>query len=69
MANIAGGMMEPFVGQTDLKFNVMALLACIGDEDKALLAADEAVQLLESAYTNKDVQDLIGAGILMYAAY
>jgi len=32
--------MEPF---GVLKFDPLALLVCIGDEDKALLAADEAV--------------------------
>jgi hypothetical protein len=41
MFEITQGLMKPF----DLKkVNIPALLACIGDEDKALLAADAAVQ-------------------------
>jgi len=59
-------MMEPF---GVVKFDPLALLVCIGDEDKALLAADEAVQELELAYQNKDIGDLIGGAILMFAAY
>jgi len=66
MAQIAGGMMEPF---GIVKFDPLALLVCIGDEDKALLAADEAVQEFELAYQNKDIGDLVGGAILMFAAY
>jgi len=52
MAQIAGGMMEPF---GVVKFDPLALLVCIGDEDKALLAADEAVQEFEIAYKEKSI--------------
>jgi len=46
MSEIMGGVLESY----GLKFDPLALLVCIGDEDKALLAADEAVQMFEEAY-------------------
>jgi hypothetical protein len=66
MAKIAGGMMEPF---GLVKFDPLALLVCIGDEDEALLALDEAVQEFEIAYKEKSIGDLIGGAILTFAAY
>jgi hypothetical protein len=51
VAQIMGGMMK----QYGLKINIPALLACIGDEDKALIFADEGVQILEEAYETKNI--------------
>merc|ERR1712167_12223 len=49
--------------------NIAALLACIGEEDKALLIADAAVQSLEEAYEKKDIEEAVGGVIALYAAY
>jgi hypothetical protein len=40
VAEMAAGMMSQFSLE---KINIPALLACIGDEDKALLVADEGI--------------------------
>jgi len=49
--------------------NIGALLACIGEEDKAALVADAAVQSLEQAYKDKSVEEAVGGVIALYAAY
>ena len=51
------------------KFNLEALLACIGEEDKAALAFDAAFQQLEQAYADKNLEEVIPAVILTIAAY
>ena len=65
VASIIQGMTKPFGGD----FNIQALLVCIGDEDKALLAADAAYQALEDAISTKQYVEIIPAGILLFAAY
>merc|ERR1712167_96023 len=59
------GMTEAF----GLKIDIGALLACIGEEDKALLSADAAVQQFEQAYKDKNVEEAVGGAILLFAAY
>merc|ERR1719281_1079457 len=49
--------------------NIAALLACIGEEDKAALALDAAVQAFEQAYADKSVEEAVGGAIALYAAY
>jgi hypothetical protein len=49
--------------------NIAALLACIGDEDKAALIADEAIQTFEDAYKTKNIEEAVGGAIAIYAAY
>jgi len=49
--------------------NIAALLACIGEEDKAALIADEAIQTLEDAYKTKNIEEAVGGAIAIYAAY
>lgn len=49
--------------------NIGALLACIGEEDKAALALDAAVQTFEQAYADKNIEEAIGGAIALYAAY
>lgn len=64
-SEFVGGLTQAY----GLKIDIGALLACIGEEDKAALAADEAVQQFEAAYKNKDWQDALGGAILLVAAY
>jgi hypothetical protein len=49
--------------------NIAALLACIGEEDKAALVLDAAVQTLEDAYKTKNYEEAVGGAIAIYAAY
>lgn len=52
-------MLKAFGG----KFDLLALLECIGDEDKSLLMFDVAVQQFQAAYKEKNPQDAI-AGVI-----
>lgn len=49
--------------------NIAALLACIGEEDKAALVLDAAVQTFEQAYADHSVEEAVGGAIALYAAY
>lgn len=51
------------------KFNLEALLACIGEEDKAALALDAAFQILEEAYDDKNVIEAFAAVFFAFGAY
>merc|ERR1711990_1396262 len=49
--------------------NIAALLACVGEEDKAALMVDAAVQSFEDAYKTKNIEEAVGGAIALYAAY
>jgi hypothetical protein len=63
LAQIEQGILKAFGG----KFDLLALLECIGDEDKALLVFDAAYQSFESAIKDKNPQDAI-AGVIAVVA-
>ena len=63
-AEFLQGMLEPYGG----KFNLEALLICIYEEDQAALILDEAVQLLEDAWKEKDPAEAVGGIIATIAA-
>lgn len=56
-------MIEPFGG----KFNLEALLECIGEEDKAALILDAAYNEFVIAYKTKSITDLLGGIIAVVA--
>ena len=62
-AEILRGVIEAYGGH----FNLDALLACVHDEDQALLILDAAFQELEAAVSQKSVSDLIGGVIATVA--
>jgi len=76
-AKALAGKNEEMYGQTQSHMeelglhgiNIAALLACIGEEDKAALIADEAIQTLEDAYKTKNIEEAVGGAIAIYAAY
>jgi hypothetical protein len=49
--------------------NIGALLACIGEEDKAALVLDAAIQTFEDAYKTKNIEEAVGGALAVYAAY
>lgn len=69
LAQVMNGFVKPFGG----KFDVLALLICINDEDQALLFLDVAYQALQQALHDKTVEDaigdLIGTAIGVVGAY
>jgi hypothetical protein len=66
VAEVAAGIMEAY----GLKgINIGALLACIGQEDKAALVADAAVQSFEDAYKTKNYEEALAGVFALYAAY
>ena len=65
VAQVIEGMYKPF----NLKINVLALLECIGDEDKAALVLDAAVQQFEDAYKTKNILEVFTALFFVYGAY
>ena len=64
LAQVFYGLAEAFGGKID----ILALLVCIQDEDKALLMLDAAVQAFETAWKNKEWSDAIGGVIATIAA-
>ena len=65
LAEVFQGLTDSFGGH----FNLLALLECIGDEDKALLMLDAAVQSFETAWKKKEWGDAIGGVIATIAAF
>merc|ERR1712070_397699 len=57
------GVIEAYGGH----FSLDALLACVHDEDQALLILDSAFQEFQAAVANKSVTDLIGGVIATVA--
>ena len=49
--------------------NIGALLACIGEEDKAALVVDAAIQSFEDAYKTKNIEEAVGGALALYAGY
>ena len=62
-AEILRGVIEAYGGH----FSLDALLACVHDEDQALLILDAAFQELSAAVSQKNVSDLIGGVIATVA--
>jgi len=62
-AGILRGVIEAYGGH----FSLDALLACVHDEDQALLILDAAFQELSAAVSQKSVSDLIGGVIATVA--
>jgi len=62
-AEILRGVIEAYGGH----FSLDALLACVHDEDQALLILDAAFEELSSAVSQKSVSDLIGGVIATVA--
>jgi hypothetical protein len=62
-AEIMQGVMKPFGGH----FNLEALLECIGEEDKAALAFDAAVNEAEQAWKDKKISEALPAILLVFA--
>lgn len=63
IAEVMQGIISKFGGH----FNLEALLACVGEEDKAALILDAAFQQFEQAVSQKSIQDAIGGVILTIA--
>jgi len=64
-AEIMVGALNAYGGH----FNLMALLACIQEEDKAALIVNAGIQTLRDALETKNYEELIGAAIAFFAAY
>ena len=64
-AEFLEGMTNAYGGH----FNLEALLACIGEEDKAALILDAGIQAIERAIQTQDYQELIPAAIALFAAF
>lgn len=62
-AELLRGVIEAYGGH----FSLDALLACVHDEDQALLILDSAFQEFQAAVANKSVTDLIGGVIATVA--
>lgn len=63
LAQIEQGLIKAFGGKID----ILALLSCIGEEDKALLIFDAAYQQLEAAISEKNAGDAVAAVIMVVA--
>jgi hypothetical protein len=64
LAQIEQGILKAYGG----KFDLLALLECIGDEDKSLLMFDMAIQQFQNARKEKNPQDAVAGIIALVAA-
>jgi len=65
MVEMISGMMSAFGGH----FNIQALIVCVGEEDKALLVADAAYQMVQEAIAQKEYAEIIPAAIFLFGAF
>lgn len=63
LAQIEQGLLKAFGGD----FDILALLSCIGEEDKALMMFNAAYQQIEKAIADKNINESIGGVILIVA--